>query len=149
MASWDIFRELDSLRREMDEAFRGVGFTRPLASAFLSPQATRRFPLINLSEDEGHIYLEALIPGVDPKQTELSVLRNSVSISGERKPFPEQRGQILHRSELGSGKFSRTLEMPVDINPDNINAQYTDGILRITLPKAEHMRPKKIDISVS
>ncbi|UFS72523.1 Hsp20/alpha crystallin family protein [Geomonas sp. RF6] len=149
MASWDIFRELDSLRREMDEAFRGVGFNRPMAASFLSPQAARRFPLVNLSEDEGHVYLEALLPGVDPKQTELSVLRNSVSISGERKPFAEQRGQIVHRSELGSGKFTRTLEIPVDINPDNISAQYNDGILRITMPKAEHVRPKKIDISVS
>lgn len=149
MASWDLFRELDSLRREMDEAFRGVGFSRPLATTFLSPVAARRFPLVNLSEDEGHVYLEALLPGVDPKDTELSVLRNTVSISGERKPFAEQRGQIMHRSEMGSGKFARTLDLPVDIDPNSITAQYRDGILSMTLSKAEHVKPKKIDISVS
>jgi HSP20 family protein len=148
MASWDIFRELDGLRRELDEAFRGVGFSRPSA-AFLSPSTTRRFPLVNVSEDEGNVYLEALLPGVDPKDTELSVLRDTVSISGERRPFAEQRGQIVHRSELGSGRFSRTLELPVDINPDSISARYQDGVLSMVLPKAEHVKPKKIDIALS
>ena len=66
MANWDVFRELDNLRREIDEAFRGVGIYRPLASTFLSPVATSRFPLVNFSEDEGHVYVDALVPGVDP-----------------------------------------------------------------------------------
>ncbi len=149
MASWDVFRELDNLRREIDEAFRGVGIYRPLASAFLSPVTTRRFPLVNFSEDEAHVYVDALVPGVDPKDTDLTVLRNTISISGERKPFVEQKGQIVHRSELGSGKFSRTLELPVDIDPDKVRAEYRDGILRITLAKAEHAKPKRIAISQS
>ncbi len=146
MASWDVFRELDNLRREIDEAFRGAGISRPFGSAVLSPVATRRFPLINLSEDEGHVYVDALLPGVNPKDTNLSVLRNTITISAERKPFVEQKGQIVHRSELGSGRFSRTLELPVDIDPDKISAEYTDGILRISLAKAESAKPRKIEI---
>jgi len=149
MANWDVFRELDNLRREIDEAFRGAGFVRPFATSFLSPVSARRFPLVNFSEDEGHVYVDALVPGVDPKDTDLTVLRNTITISGERKPFVEQKGQIVHRSELGSGKFSRTLELPADINPDKINAECRDGILRITLAKAEHARPKKIEINLS
>jgi len=149
MANWDVFRELDNLRREMDEAFRGIGMNRPLASTFLSPATTRRFPLVDFSEDEGHVYIDALIPGVDPKELDLSVLRNTVTISGERKPFVEQTGQIVHRTELGSGKFSRTLELPVDIDPQNINAQSKDGIMRITFAKAEHAKPKKVEIKLS
>jgi len=146
MANWDVFKELDNLRREIDEAFRGAGFGRPFATPFLSPVSARRFPLVNTSEDEGHIYVDALVPGVDPKDTDLTVLRNTITISGERKPFVEQKGQIVHRSELGSGKFSRTLELPADINPDKITAECRDGILRITLAKAEHARAKKIEI---
>lgn len=146
MANWDVFKELDNLRREIDEAFRGAGFVRPFATPFLSPVSASRFPLVNMSEDEGHIYVDALVPGVDPKETDLSVLRNTITISGERKPFVEQKGQIVHRSELGSGKFSRTLELPDDINPDKITAECRDGILRITLAKAEHARAKKIEI---
>jgi HSP20 family protein len=146
MANWDVFRELDRLRREVDDAFRSTGFNRPLGSTFLSPVTARRFPLVNLSEDEGHVYVDALVPGVDTKDSDLAVLRNTVTISGERKPLVEQKGQIVHRSELGSGKFSRTLELPVDIDPDKTSAECRDGILRITLAKAEHAKPRKIEI---
>lgn len=149
MASWDLFRDLENLRKEIDEAFRGAGYHRPFGSAFLSPVATRRFPLVNFSEDEGHVYVDALVPGVDPRDIDLTVLRNTVTVSGERKPFEPQKGQIIHRSELGSGKFSRTLELPVDIDPDKINAECRDGIMRITLAKAEHAKPRKIDIKLS
>ncbi len=149
MASWDVFKELENLRREIDEAFRGVGFGRPFGPTFLSPVTTRRFPLVNFSEDEGHVYIEALVPGVDPKDIDLTVLRNTVTISGERKPFVQKEGQIVHRSELGSGKFSRTLELPVDIDPEKIMACCRDGIMQISLAKAEHAKPKKIDIKLS
>lgn len=148
MATWDVFKELDSLRREIDEAFRGAGYNRPFGPTFLSPVATRRFPLVNFSEDEGSIYVEALVPGVDPKDIDLSVLRNTLTISGERKPFAEVKG-IIHRSELGSGKFTRTLELPVDIDPNNITAQCKDGMMQIKLAKAEHAKPRKIDIKLS
>lgn len=149
MATWDVFKELDNLRREIDEAFRGAGIGRPFGPTFLSPVTSRRFPLVNFSEDEGHVYLEALVPGVDPKDVELTVLRNTVTISGERKPFAPKEGQIVHRSELGSGKFSRTLELPVDIDADKITAICRDGIMQITLAKAVHAKPKKIDIKLS
>ncbi|HET6418538.1 MAG TPA: Hsp20/alpha crystallin family protein [Geobacteraceae bacterium] len=149
MANWDVFRELDNLRREIDEAFRGAGLSRPYLTSFLSPVTTRRFPPLNLSEDDGHVYVDALLPGVEPRDTDLTVLRNTITISGERKPFNMQKGQIAHRSELGSGKFSRTMELPVDIDLDKVNAEYRDGILRITLAKAGHALPKKIEISLS
>ncbi|QWV93682.1 Hsp20/alpha crystallin family protein [Geomonas oryzisoli] len=148
MASWDVFRELDNLRREIDEAFRGAGMNRPFGPTFLSPVTTRRFPMVNFSEDEGNVYVEALVPGVDPKDVELSVLRNTLTISGERKPFADMKG-IVHRTELGSGKFSRTLELPVDIDANRITAQCKDGIMTITMAKAEHAKPKKIEIKLS
>ena len=147
MANWDVFRELDNLRKEIDEAFRGAGFRRPFATSFLSPVSARRFPLVNFSQDEEHVYVYALVPGVDPKETDINVLRNTITISGERKPYVEQEGQIVHRSELGAGKFSRTLELPADINPNKISAECRNGILRITLAKAEHARAKKIEIN--
>jgi HSP20 family protein len=72
-----------------------------------------------------------------------------VTISGERKPFVETEGQIVHRAELGSGMFSRTLELPVDIDPNKVSAQCKDGIMLATLAKAEHAKPKKIAINLS
>lgn len=148
MATWDVFKELDNLRREMDEAFRGVGVNRPLGPSFLSPATTRRFPLVNFSEDEGNVYIEALVPGVDPKDIDLSVLRNTVTLSGERKPFAEVKG-VVHRTELGSGRFSRTLELPVEIDQNRVTAQCSNGMMLVTLAKAEHAKPKKIDIKLS
>jgi len=149
MANMDVFRELDNLRREIDEAFRGAGYQRPFGTSFLSPVTSRQFPLVNFSEDEGHIYLDALVPGVDPNDVDVTVLRNTLTITGQRKPFEEKKGHIVHRSELGSGTFSRTLELPVDIDPEKLSADYKDGILRITLAKAEHVKPKKIEIKLA
>ena len=149
MASWEVLRELDNLRREIDEAFRGGGYSRPGGGALFSPLTARRFPLVNVSEDENHLYVDVLVPGVDPAGIDLSVVRNTISISGARTPFVEQAGQIIHRSELGSGKFSRTLELPVDVDPNKISAECRDGIMHITLGKAEHAKPKKINIKPS
>jgi HSP20 family protein len=149
MASWDVFRDLDNLRKEIDEAFRGAGYSRPFGSSFLSPVATRRFPLVNLSDDEGYVYVDAVVPGVKPADIDLSVLRNTLTISGERKALDVQPGHIVHRNELGSGKFSRTVELPVDINPDKVSCEYKNGIMRISLAKAEHAKPKKIEIKLA
>lgn len=146
MANWDKFRELDSFKKEIDEVFRGAGFGAPFGATFLAPVTTRRFPLVNLSEDERNLYVDALVPGVDPKQIDLSVVGNSIIVSGERKPFEEQEGQIVHRCELGSGRFTRTLELPVEINPEKISAECKDGIMRLTLGKSEHAIPRKIEI---
>lgn len=146
MASWDMFRELDNMRREIDEAFRDAGLSRPFGSPSAAAQPTRRFPLVNFSEDDGKLYVDALVPGVDPKHIDLTLVRNSVTISGERKLFEEQEGQLMHRCELVPGKFSRTLELPVDIDPDKVKAECKDGIMRISLGKAEHAIPRKIEI---
>lgn len=149
MRNWDLLKEMDCLRREVNEALKGYGFTRPLGTTFLSQDTLRRFPLVNFSEDEGHVYIDALIPGVDPKDSDISVLRNTITIGGERKPFAEVKGQIIHRCELCYGKFARTLELPTDIDPNRITAESKDGVMRITLGKAEHAKPKKIEIKLS
>ncbi|MBJ6727701.1 Hsp20/alpha crystallin family protein [Geomesophilobacter sediminis] len=149
MASWSLFNELESLRREIDEAFRGVGFARPLATTFLSPTSARRFPLINLSEDEGQVYLEALVPGVDPNQLDVSLLRDTVTIAGERKAPGERQGELVHRKELGFGKFSRTIDLPTEIDPSRTSADFRDGVLRISMAKPEHAQPKKIEVKIS
>jgi HSP20 family protein len=149
MASWGFFDELNSLRREVDDAFRVAGVARPLATTFLAPSSTRRFPLVNLSEDEGQICLDALLPGVDPKELQLSLLRETITITGARKSPAEVTGGLVHRNELGSGKFSRTVDLPSEIDPDRTTAEYRDGVLRILMAKSEHAKPKKIAVQVA
>jgi len=149
MANWDMFRELDSLRREVDEAFRGFGLGRVLAPQFLTGAGTRRFPLVNIGEDEAVVYVDALMPGVDPGGVEISVLRNTLTLSGERKAPEKEKTHVWHRNERGSGKFSRTIELPAEIDSGKVTAQCRNGVLTVTLAKAEAARPKKITVSVS
>jgi HSP20 family protein len=149
MAYWDMFRELDNLRREIDDAFRGVGMRRVLTPHFLTGGGTRRFPLVNISENDTDIHVEALLPGVDPSLVEVSVLRNTLSLSGERKPAETDKYAVWHRNERGAGKFSRTIELPAEIDSGKVSAQCRDGVLRITLPKAEAAKPKKITVGIS
>jgi len=148
MANWDMFRELDSLRKEIDEAFRGVGLGRALPPQFLTGGA-RRFPLMNIGEDEAVVYVEALLPGVDPKGIEISVLRNTMTLAGERKGVETEKAHVWHRNERGVGRFSRTIELPAEIDSGKVSAQCRAGVLTVTLPKAEAAKPKKISVSVS
>lgn len=146
MASIDLYRELDNLRREIDEAFGGTGFARSAMSPFL---AAHRYPPANLCEDENNLYLDVLVPGVDPKSVEVTVLRNTVTLSGEREPMGDQRSQIPHRQELWSGRFSRAVELPAEVDAEKISAACKDGIMRITMPKAAHEKARRIEITAS
>jgi len=149
MANWDMFRELDNLRREVDEAFRGVGLGRVLTPQFLTGAGTRRFPLVNISEDATDVYVEALLPGVDPKGIDISVMRNTLTLSGERKAPETEKTHVWHRNERGCGKFSRTIELPSEIDSSRVSAQSRNGLLVVTLAKAEAAKPKKIAVSIS
>ncbi|MEA5112401.1 MAG: Hsp20/alpha crystallin family protein [Geobacteraceae bacterium] len=149
MANWDMFRELDNLRREIDEAFRSVGAGRAVVPHFLAGGQSRRFPLVNISEDVGEVRVEALLPGVDPAALEISVLRNTLTVAGERKAPEVVRNQVWHRNERGFGKFSRTIELPAEIDSGKVTAECRDGLLTVTLAKAESAKPKKITVGVS
>ncbi len=148
MASWDMFRELDQLRREIDEAFRGVNGRRFTTPLFLSGRG--RFPQVNLREDDHHLYVEALVPGVEPAALEMSVMGNTLTISGERKEFDTAATPyIWHRQERGTGRFQRSIELPGDIDNGAITATCFNGVLTVTVNKAETAKPKKIAVTVS
>lgn len=147
MASWDMFRELDTLRREIDAAFRGVGNGRLFVPSFLSGGG--RFPQVNLREDENHLYVDALVPGVDPAALEMTVMGNTLTLAGERKEFdPAGTAYVCHRTERGVGRFQRTIELPGEIDNGSIAAACRNGVLTVTVNKAESAKPKKIAVTV-
>lgn len=149
MANWDLFREMENLRREFDQAFQGSGFNRLLDPAFMPGLGARRYPRINLREDQDHLYVDALLPGVEPKELEMTVLRGTLTLAGERKAVDgEKVAETWHRRERGIGKFLRTVELPVEVDVDRIEAGYKNGLLTVTLPKAEAAKPKKIAVKV-
>jgi len=151
MAQWNPFADMENLRREVDRAFEDFGVARTPASrvAFLPGRGPRRYPLINLLEDKESLYIEALTPGVDPQTLNVSVMRNRLTLSGEKIRIPaDVKPEAFHRSERASGKFVRTFDLPVEVDEEKIRAEYKNGLLIITLPKAEKAKPRQVSVKV-
>jgi HSP20 family protein len=151
MAEWNPWQNLETLRREINRVFEDSSmFNEPFArTAFLPGRSARRYPLINIHEDRDAVYVEALAPGVDASSLNITVLRNVLTIEGEKRRVPsEVQPEAFHRSERATGKFVRNIEMPVEIDEDKVQADYQRGLLLIRLPKAEKAKPKQINVQV-
>ena len=151
MAELNPWQTLETLRRELDRVFDETGTRNEpfFRTAFLPGRAARRYPLTNLYEDKEALYLEALAPGVDPATLDLKVVDNTLSIVGEkRRVAGDVKPEAFHRSERATGKFVRHLQLPVAVEENNIRADYKDGLLIVTLPKAEKAKPKQIAVQV-
>ena len=152
MAEWNPFVDVDALRREIGRAFENFGFEQAPVQrvAFLPGREPRRYPLVNLLEDHDHIYIEALTPGVDPQSLNVTALQNRLTLSGEKVGVNGGiKAEAFHRNERASGKFVRTIDLPVEIDESRIQAEYKNGLLVITLPKAEKAKPKQINVKVA
>ena len=152
MRTWEPFRELEALRREIDRTFSNfVPGTAGSGTqvAFLPGRAARAYPLVNVSEDRDNVYVEALAPGIDPNAINLTVVRNTLTISGEKLPSQPEKAEAFHRNERAAGKFLRTIDLPVEVNSDAVSAQYKNGLLSVALPKAEEAKPKQIEVKVN
>jgi HSP20 family protein len=151
MAEWNPFEEMEALRREIDRAFEGFGSgQQSWQQAFLPGRGPRRYPLINLLEDQEHVYVEALTPGVEPQSLNVTLEQNHLTLSGEKSRVPSEiKPEAFHRSERASGKFVRTIDLPVEVNEEAIGAEYKNGLLLVTLPKAEKAKPKQIQVRLT
>ena len=151
--AWDLFREMEDLRREMDRAFGSFGMPRwasPVTRfAFLPGEAARVYPLLNVSEDEHNLYVEALSPGLDANSLKVSVVQGQLSISGEK---PGLNGGVppeaYHRNERAAGRFVREIALPVEVDQEKATAEYKNGVLLVTLPKSEAAKPRQISVKV-
>jgi len=148
MARWDVFREMESLRREMEDMFRGYGVGRMFEPSLLTTFGYHTYPSVKMREDKDNFYVDALIPGIDPKGLDMSVLKNTLTISGERKG-EEVKDVTWHRRERSAGHFLKTIDLPSEIDAEKVRADYANGILTITLPKAESEKPKRIAITTA
>jgi len=110
------------------------------------PALARSYPAMNIWEDDNNIYAEAELPGMTQDQLEIYVTEgNLLTVQGERKPL-EHPDMVWHRRERGSGKFSRTLTLPTNVDADKVEARLEHGILHVTLPKTAAARPRKIAV---
>lgn len=149
MRHWDVFKEMDQLHQDIDSLFNGYHRGRLLGPAFEPGLGLRHYPKINLRDDEENVYVEALLPGVEPDEIEMNILGNTLTLAGERSAFDDKDSNYTwHRRERGAGKFIRTVELPVEIMIDKVKADYRNGLLRVIMPKAAEAKPKKINVKV-
>jgi HSP20 family protein len=137
------FSELSRMRSEMESLFGRLAESLPTGFG------SGVFPLINVTEDNDRLYVRAELPGVKANDLELSATGNSLSIGGERKVAPETEIASYHRREREAGVFRRTITLPNDIDSNRVEAHYNNGILTITLPKAEVSKPKQVTVKVA
>jgi HSP20 family protein len=143
---WEPFRDLqavqDRLNRVFDEAFRGTPRGNDDEWALGGSWA----PSVDIFEHEGNLVLKAELPGVDPKDVDVRVENNVLTLRGERKFETEVKKEKYHRVERAYGTFSRSFTLPNVVDTEKIKAEYKDGVLQVTLPQREEAKPKQIQV---
>jgi HSP20 family protein len=134
------------LREEIDRLFES-----PLAEMTSGSQQLLSgwLPAVDVQEDNDSFYVYAELPGMSKENIDISLHDGTLSICGERKQDKRYENAEMLRSERFLGRFQRTFSLPAPVNAGKVKATYTDGILRVTLPKAEEAKPKQIQVSVS
>lgn len=136
--AWDPFRDLE---REVDRLLQSVNLT------LHGVRFGRRFPQLNLL-DQGDCYVvTAEIPGADPGQLEVTTASGYLTIKGVRKPPEEAREDAFRRQERFHGPWQRSIQLPDRVLEDEMRAEYTNGILRITVPRAPSTIPRQIKVN--
>jgi HSP20 family protein len=106
-------------------------------------------PSLDLSDRGDSLVAELEVPGMDPKEINISVTGDVLTISGEKKREREDKEHSYHLVERSYGKFSRSVQLPSTVDPDRVEASFKDGILTITLYKTEQAKTKKIEVKTA
>ena len=132
---------LTKLHNEMDDLFDSFfrGLDRPFAGY-------KAWPSIDVAEHEDNIEVRAEVPGCKAEDIEISVYGNTLTISGEKKQTEEKKEKNYYHVESTYGSFRREINLPTDVDQAKVNAECKNGVLTITLPKAEKTRAVKIKV---
>jgi HSP20 family protein len=147
---FEPFRDLlglqDRMNRLFDESYRGVARGTSDDEWALGGSWA---PSVDIYEQGTDIVLKAELPGVDPKDVDIRLENNVLSLRGQRKLDQEVKRESYHRVERAYGTFSRSFTLPSVVDQASIKAEFKDGLLQMTLPKREEAKPKQIQINVA
>lgn len=147
---WDPFADLASVdpfhQFLNNQSFNPFGLIRNREQSLTSPSF---LPPVDVYEDEHHITLQAELPGIEEKDIDVRVENNVLTICGERKLENEENQENYHRRERSYGRFTRSFTLPSTVDTENINAEFNNGLLKITLNKRAEAKPKQIKIGVN
>jgi HSP20 family protein len=127
----DPWREFERMRRSLSRA---------------ALPTNGEFPAVNVWSAPDDAVVTTEIPGIDPKDIEISVVGKTLTVKGSRRPEELKEGETFHRRERWHGQFTRTFELPFSVEQDKVKARFSKGVLTIELPRAEKEKPKKIEI---
>lgn len=142
-SSWSIFDEMESLQEEMD----GVLSNRERSRTWDHTRTT--YPLMNIWSSAEGMVIDAELPGVDPQDVDISVLGDELTLSGKVNAKELPKGEDFLRRERPAGEFSRTIQLPFRADTKTVKANYRNGLLRLTLPRPEEEKPRKIAIEAA
>ncbi|HEY2826525.1 MAG TPA: Hsp20/alpha crystallin family protein [Pirellulales bacterium] len=135
---------LQQLRDEVDRLFSNV-LTHPTVSGAARLVAGRGFPAVNVWEDAESLFVEAEVPGLKAEDLDITVVGDELTIKGQRPEEPQTEA-AFHRRERGVGAFTRVVRLTSEVDANKVHAQLNDGVLLLTLPKAEAAKPRKIQV---
>src|SRR4028119_323375 len=139
---YDPFRDIRGLQDEMNRLFSST-FSRGG-----DDQMTRGAwnPSVDIFENQDQIVLEAELPGLKPENVEISIENNVLTLHGERRFEKKDEGDNFHRVERSYGSFTRSFTLPPTVSSETANAEFENGVLRLTLAKREEAKPRRIEI---
>lgn len=141
---WSPLRELDRFRRDFDDLFdRFLG-------GRMGPMASKgaESPVLESFIDDGKLIIRADLPGIDPKDVEITVTGDTLMLRGKREQQREEKGRnYLHR-EVVYGSFERSLRLPAGVKADQVRAAYRNGVLELTVPVPTEARPRKVPVEI-
>jgi len=141
----DPFREMFDLQRRINQLFENRSASTSNEGVALSAWT----PAVDIFEDENAFLIKVELPEVSREDVKVNLQDNTLAISGERHFENEEKRDNYHRVERSYGQFYRSFTLPPNINAEAIDAQFKDGVLRLTLPKKEEAKPKQITVNVS
>ena len=139
------FRDFERMRRDMDrlwDSFFEGGIRRR------TEEGGEWLPSLDIAETKNELVVKAEVPGLTPKDIDISLSDGVLTIKGEKKQEKEEKELDYHLVERSYGSFTRSIRLPKEVQSNKINASYKDGILRVTLPKSEEAKKKEIKIKV-
>ncbi len=143
---WDPFQELNMITNRMNRLFSetwGQGQDQQenlMTSAFVPP--------VDIYEDEHNINLKVEVPGIDPKDVDIRLENNTLTVRGERKFEKEEKEENFHRVERRYGTFFRAFTLPNTVDPESVSADYDNGVLKLKLAKKAEAKPKQIKVNI-
>ncbi len=143
LAHWEPMREVITLRDAMDRLF-DEAFTRPWSGRDGTSGAYT--PAIDMYQTENDVVVKAAVPGMKPEDVQINVTGDTLTIKGESDESHETKEKSYHIRERRWGTFERSIPLPTLISADKARAEFENGVLTITLPKAEEVKPKTIAV---